>query len=106
MATEAEAAREARAKVIAAEGEMQASHSLKEASDVISTSPAALQVRASYLVTKNLTLVTSNPLIIVINANSFDASRLCLHCFCFIYIFSSRSAKSANHSVFCVTSLR
>lgn len=46
MATEAEAAREARAKVIAAEGEMRASHSLKEAGDVISTSPAALQVRA------------------------------------------------------------
>lgn len=44
MATEAEATREARAKVIAAEGEMRASHSLKEASDVISTSPAALQV--------------------------------------------------------------
>lgn len=45
MATEAEAAREARAKVIAAEGEMLASRALKEASDVISTSPAALQVR-------------------------------------------------------------
>lgn len=44
MATEAEAAREARAKVIAAEGEMLASRALKEASDVISTSPAALQV--------------------------------------------------------------
>ncbi|KAG9435455.1 band 7 protein isoform X1 [Apis mellifera carnica] len=45
MATEAEAAREARAKVIAAEGEMLASRALKEASDVISTSPAALQLR-------------------------------------------------------------
>lgn len=45
MATEAEATREARAKVIAAEGEMRACHSLKEASDVISTSLAALQVR-------------------------------------------------------------
>jgi len=45
MATEAEATREARAKVIAAEGEMRASHSLKEASDVISTILAALQVR-------------------------------------------------------------
>lgn len=44
MATEAEAGREARAKVIAAEGEMRASHSLREAGDVISTSPAALQV--------------------------------------------------------------
>lgn len=44
MATEAEATREARAKVIAAEGEMLASRALKEASDVISMSPAALQV--------------------------------------------------------------
>lgn len=35
--------REARAKVIAAEGEMRAC--LKEAGDVISTSPAALQIR-------------------------------------------------------------
>lgn len=45
MAAEAEATREARAKVIAAEGEMKASRALKEASDVISNSPAALQVR-------------------------------------------------------------
>lgn len=47
MAAEAEAAREARAKVIAAEGEMKASRALKEASDVIIESPAALQVRIS-----------------------------------------------------------
>jgi erythrocyte band 7 integral membrane protein len=44
MAAEAEAAREARAKVIAAEGEKKASRALKEASDVISQSPSALQV--------------------------------------------------------------
>lgn len=44
MAAEAEASREARAKVIAAEGEMKASRALKEASDVMSQSPAALQV--------------------------------------------------------------
>lgn len=44
MAAEAEASREARAKVIAAEGEMKASRALKEASDVIAESPAALQV--------------------------------------------------------------
>jgi len=109
MATEAEAAREARAKVIAAEGEMRASHSLKEASDVISTSPAALQVRASYLVAENLTLITSNHvLIIVINAKSFDASRFAFPVFALagIYILSSRGAKSASHSAFCVTSLR
>lgn len=44
MAAEAEAAREARAKVIAAEGEMKASRALKEAADVMAESPAALQV--------------------------------------------------------------
>ena len=45
MAAEAEAARGARALVIAAEGEQQASKSLKEAGDIISMSPAALQLR-------------------------------------------------------------
>ena len=45
MAAEAEAAREARAKVIAAEGEFKASKALKEASMVIAESPAALQLR-------------------------------------------------------------
>ncbi|XP_018365561.1 PREDICTED: LOW QUALITY PROTEIN: mechanosensory protein 2-like [Trachymyrmex cornetzi] len=50
MAMEAEATRKAiRAKVITAEGEMRASHFLKEASDVISTSPAALQVRSAHI---------------------------------------------------------
>ena len=45
MAAEAEAAREARAKVIAAEGERDASQSLQEAARVIQKSPQALQVR-------------------------------------------------------------
>lgn len=44
MAAEAEAAREARAKVIAAEGEQKASHALREAAEIISESPGALQV--------------------------------------------------------------
>ena len=44
MAAEAEAAREARAKVIAAEGEHKASRSLRQAAEVIMDSPAALQV--------------------------------------------------------------
>ena len=44
MAAEAEAAREARAKVINAEGERDASESLKEAAKVIQRSPQALQV--------------------------------------------------------------
>lgn len=45
MAAEAEAAREARAKVIAAEGEQKAARALREASEVIGDSPAALQLR-------------------------------------------------------------
>ena len=47
MAAEAEAAREARAKVIAAEGEHKASRSLRLAAEVITDSPAALQVSSS-----------------------------------------------------------
>ena len=47
MAAEAEAARNARAKVIAAEGEHKASRALKHAAEVILDSPAALQVRLS-----------------------------------------------------------
>ena len=46
MAAEAEAAREARAKVIAAEGEHKASRALKHAAEIIIDSPAALQVVA------------------------------------------------------------
>jgi len=67
MAAEAEATREARAKVIAAEGEQKASRALKEASDIISESPAALQLR--YLQTlstisteKNSTIVFPIPI--------------------------------------------
>ena len=45
MAAEAEAAREARAKVIAAEGEQKASRALRDAAEVIAESPAALQVK-------------------------------------------------------------
>ena len=44
MAAEAEAAREARAKVISAEGEHKASRALRLAAEVITDSPAALQV--------------------------------------------------------------
>ena len=45
MARQAEAERERRAKVIAAEGEFQASHKLAEAAGVIATQPGALQLR-------------------------------------------------------------
>lgn len=62
MAAEAEAAREARAKVIAAEGEQKASRALKEAADVIGESPAALQLR--YLQTLNTISAEKNSTII------------------------------------------
>ena len=45
MARQAEAERERRAKVIAAEGELQASEKLGEAATVIAASPGALQLR-------------------------------------------------------------
>lgn len=45
MARQAEAERERRAKIIAAEGELQASQKLGEAAAVISASPGALQLR-------------------------------------------------------------
>ena len=45
MAAEAEAAREARAKVVAAEGEQKASVHLKEAAVVLEQSNSALQLR-------------------------------------------------------------
>lgn len=62
MAAEAEAAREARAKLIAAEGEQKSSRALKEAADVMSLSPAALQLR--YLQTLNTISAEKNSTII------------------------------------------
>jgi len=67
MAAEAEATREARAKVIAAEGEHKASRALKEAADVISESPAALQLRYLQTLTsisaeKNSTIIFPVPI--------------------------------------------
>ncbi|XP_071038033.1 band 7 protein AGAP004871 [Parasteatoda tepidariorum] len=67
MAAEAEASREARAKVIAAEGEQKASRALKEAADVISDSPGALQLRylqtlTSIAAEKNSTVVFPLPM--------------------------------------------
>jgi len=66
MAAEAEATREARAKVIAAEGEQKASRQLKEAADVIAESPIALQLRYLQTLThisaeKNSTIVFPIP---------------------------------------------
>jgi len=67
MAAEAEASREARAKVIAAEGEMNASRKLKEAADVMSESPNAMQLRYLQTLTsisaeKNSTIVFPLPI--------------------------------------------
>jgi len=62
MAAEAEAARNARAKVIAAEGEHKASRSLKHAAEVIMDNPAALQLR--YLQTLNSISAENNSTII------------------------------------------
>ncbi len=70
MAKQAEAERERRAKVIAAEGEYQASEKLGQAADVITRSPGALQLR--YLQTlveisaeKNSTIVFPLPIELV-----------------------------------------
>ena len=49
MAAEAEATREAKAKVIAAEGEHEASRSLRQAAGIIGDSKAAVQVRIGSL---------------------------------------------------------
>jgi len=67
MAAEAEASREARAKVIAAEGEMNASRALKEASEIISESPQAIQLRylqtlATISAERNSTIVFPLPI--------------------------------------------
>merc|ERR1712083_826854 len=67
MAAEAEATRQARAKVIEAEGEQKASRALKEASDVISSSDAALQLRYLQTLTtisaeKNSTIIFPLPI--------------------------------------------
>lgn len=62
MAAEAEAAREARAKVIAAEGEQKASKALRSAAEVIACSPQALQLR--YLQTLNSIAAEKNSTIV------------------------------------------
>merc|ERR1711988_560951 len=62
MAAEAEAAREARAKVIAAEGEHKSSRALAHAAEVIAQSPAALQLR--YLQTLNSISAENNSTVI------------------------------------------
>ena len=62
MAKQAEAEREKRAKIIHAEGELQASHQLAQAAAVIGSQPAALQLR--YLQTLTEIAVEKNSTII------------------------------------------
>ena len=78
MAAEAEAAREARAKVVAAEGEQKASLHLKDAALVLEQSNSALQLR--YLQVKltesfilNLTFKTSDSERHLIRAKFYDS---------------------------------
>jgi len=70
IARQAEAERERRAKVIHAEGELQASYKLGEAADVLARSPQALQLRYLETLTviaadKNSTIVFPLPMDIV-----------------------------------------
>ena len=70
MAAEAEATREARAKVVGAEGEQKAAKSLKEASDIMGEGSAALQLRYLQTLThisaeKNSTIVFPLPMDLV-----------------------------------------
>lgn len=67
MAAEAEASREARAKVVSANGEMKASLSLKTAADTINKSPVAIQLRYLQTLThiaaeKNSTIIFPVPI--------------------------------------------
>lgn len=80
MATEAEAGRDAKAKVIAAEGEQKASIALKEAADMVSGNPIALQLR--YLQTlsdisteKNSTIIFPIPIEMMPNQAMLEKGR-------------------------------
>ncbi|ESN90457.1 hypothetical protein HELRODRAFT_166123 [Helobdella robusta] len=71
MAAEAEASREAKAKVIAAEGEQQAAAALKQAADIINQSSLALQLR--YLQTlSQISAEKSSTIIFPIPVNCFS----------------------------------
>jgi regulator of protease activity HflC (stomatin/prohibitin superfamily) len=77
MARQAEAERERRAKVINAEGEFQASERLREAAQVMSTQPIALQLRSLQTLlelgaSQSNTIIFPVPLDLI---NSFIASR-------------------------------
>ena len=72
MAKEAEAERERRAKIVAAEGEFQAAAKLAEAADVIASHPVALQLRtlqtlAEISVEKNSTIIFPTQMMSTVN---------------------------------------
>lgn len=78
MATEAEASRDARAKVVAAEGEQRASKALSEAADIISSNPIALQLRYLQTLTgiaaeKNSTIIFPIPMELLRNVGKTKA---------------------------------
>jgi regulator of protease activity HflC (stomatin/prohibitin superfamily) len=77
MARQAEAEREKRAKIIHAEGELQASQTLAEAARIIATQPAALQLRYLQTLTeiaseRNSTVIFPIPIDLL---SSFIAAR-------------------------------
>merc|ERR1712110_845042 len=81
MAAEAEASRQARAKVIEAEGEQKASKALKEASDIISSSSSALQLRylqtlSSIAAERNSTIVFPLPIELLGNLMPKEGSKM------------------------------
>ncbi|XP_074838637.1 stomatin-like protein 3 [Carettochelys insculpta] len=80
MAAEAEATREARAKVIAAEGEVNASKALKQASTVLVEAPAALQLRYLQTLTtlateKNSTILFPLPINVLQGFNNNNRTK-------------------------------
>ena len=92
MAAEAEAARNARAKVIAAEGEHKASRSLRLAAEVITDSPAALQVlaRATALLSIVFRQLTGNNVVATISVMIMSPPTS------FLYFTFRRSAQIQN----------
>ena len=87
MAAEAEATREARAKVVGAEGEQKAAKALKEASDIMGEGSAALQLRYLQTLThisaeKNSTIVFPLPMDLVGNLLEGRKGREAAPCHC------------------------
>jgi len=72
IAKQAEAERDRRAKVIHADGELQAASKLKEAADILATSPSAIQLR--YLETlTNVTSEKTSTIVFPVPMNLIDA---------------------------------